>query len=58
VSTVLTGVGVLAAGVGTALMIIAATRRDEPLGEPTLGTFQLSLTSGPTGLGLGAQARF
>jgi hypothetical protein len=58
VSTVLTGVGIVAAGIGTAFMIVAALRQDEPVGEPALGTFQLSLTGGPTPLGLGATARF
>ena len=35
-----------------------ADQKDEPVGEPALGTFQLSLTGGPTPLGLGATARF
>jgi hypothetical protein len=58
VSTVLTGVGIVAASVGTAFMIFAAMREDDPLGEPALGSFQLSLTAGPTPLGLGAKASF
>ena len=56
VSTVLTGVGVLAAAAGTVLMVIAATRDGEK--QPELGNFQLSLTGGPTPLGIGATARF
>lgn len=56
VSTVLTGVGVVAAGIGTVLMIVAATRDGEK--PPELGNFQVSLTGGPTPLGIGATARF
>ena len=59
VSTVLTGVGIAAAGVGTVLMVIAATREDEP--PPTQANFgfaKLRLTGGPTPLGVGAAGSF
>jgi hypothetical protein len=55
VSTVLTGVGIATAGTGTVLMIIAAGHDDEPPPQPG---FQVSLTSGPTPLGIGAAGRF
>jgi hypothetical protein len=56
VSTVLTGVGVAAAGVGTVLLVIAATNDDQP--PSYLGLSSLRLTSGPTPLGLGAAGSF
>jgi hypothetical protein len=55
VSTVLTGVGVVTAGTGTVLMIIAAAHGDE---QPPPAGLQVSLTSGPTPLGIGAAGRF
>jgi hypothetical protein len=57
VSTVLTGVGIGAAGLGAALLIIAGTREDKP--EPSLWGFSgLRWTNGPTPLGLGARGNF
>lgn len=57
VSTVLTGAGVAAAGVGTALLIIAAMHDDRPP-QPSLGLSSLRLTPGPTPLGVGAATSF
>lgn len=56
VSTILTGVGIVAAGTGTALLVVAATRVNED--RPERAQSRLRLTSGPTGLGLGASASF
>jgi hypothetical protein len=55
VSTVLTGVGIAAAGVGTVLLVLAANREDQP---PQSGLSSLRLTSGPTALGVGAAGSF
>jgi hypothetical protein len=55
VSTVLTGVGIATAGTGTVLMIVAAAHGDE---APPPAGFQVSLTSGPTPLGIGAAGCF
>ncbi|MET0384943.1 MAG: hypothetical protein ABW321_03240 [Polyangiales bacterium] len=56
VSTILTGVGVGAAGLGIALLIVAATRDEKP---PSLfGLARLRLTGGPSPLGLGAMGSF
>jgi len=57
VSTVLTGVGVAAAGVGTVLLVLAATNKDEPP-QSSFGFSSLRLTPGPTPLGVGAAGRF
>ena len=54
VSTVLTGVGIVAAGTGIALLIVAANR----VGEDKPAQARLRLTSGPTPFGLGASASF
>jgi hypothetical protein len=56
VSTVLTGVGLVAAGTGAALLVVAANRTGEA--EPETAQVRLRLTSGPTPLGLGASASF
>jgi hypothetical protein len=57
VSTVLTGIGVGAAGVGTVLLIIAASREDQA--PPSLfGIAGVRLTGGPSPLGIGASASF
>jgi hypothetical protein len=59
VSTILTGVGIVAAGTGAGLLIVAANRtasENEP--EPEPAQLSLRLTSGPTPLGLGASASF
>lgn len=57
VSTVLTGVGVAAAGVGTALLILATNREDRPP-QRKYGITKLQLTGGPTPLGVGASGSF
>jgi hypothetical protein len=54
VSTVLTGAGLAAIGVGTALLIIAARRSGETNSERA----HLQWTPGPTPLGLGARTIF
>ena len=54
VSTVLTGVGIVAVGVGTALLIIAARRTTDGDTEHA----HLQWTPGPTPLGVGARASF
>lgn len=55
VSTVLTGVGLGAIALGTVFLVIAAGREDKmSLGSST----GLSLSSGPTPLGMGATLRF
>ena len=56
VSTVLTGVGIAAAGTGIALLIVAANRVGED--QPGQARARLRLTSGPTPFGLGASASF
>jgi hypothetical protein len=56
VSTVLTGVGIAAAGVGTVLMVLAATNDDQP--PSNFGFARIRLTSGPTPLGVGAAGSF
>jgi hypothetical protein len=58
VSTVLTGVGIAAAGVGTVFMVLAATREDEPPAQVNFGIAKLRLTGGPTPLGVGAAGSF
>lgn len=63
VSTVLTGAGIAAVGVGTVLLVLAANRddHDDRADRPhpsTLGLTRLRLTSGPTPLGLGAAGSF
>jgi len=58
VSTVLTGVGIAAAGVGTVLMVLAATREDKPEPTQTFRIANLRLTNGPTPLGVGAAGSF
>ena len=57
VSTVLTGVGIAAAGVGTVLLVLAATNEDEPP-QSSFGFSSLRLTPGPTPLGVGAAGSF
>ncbi|HET8932653.1 MAG TPA: hypothetical protein VFN67_04395 [Polyangiales bacterium] len=57
VSTVLTGAGIAAAGVGTALLIIAAMH-DDQAPKPNFGLAKLRLTPGPSPLGVGAAASF
>jgi hypothetical protein len=57
VSTVLTGAGIVAAGLGTALLILAATNEDQPP-QSNFGLAKLRLTGGPTPLGVGAAASF
>lgn len=57
VSTVLTGVGIAAAGVGTVLLVLAATNEDQP-SQSNFGLSSLRLTSGPTPLGVGAVGSF
>ena len=57
VSTVLTGAGIAAAGVGTALLIIAAMHDDQPP-KANFGLAKLRLTPGPSPLGVGAAASF
>lgn len=57
VSTVLTGIGIAAAGVGTALLIIAAMNDDQPP-KANFGLAKLRLTPGPSPLGVGAAASF
>jgi hypothetical protein len=54
VSTVLTGVGIVAVGVGGALLIVAANRS----GKADSDSARLRLSPGPTPLGLGATATF
>jgi hypothetical protein len=54
VSTVLTGFGIVAIGVGGALLIIAANRS----GNADSDSARLRLSPGPTPLGLGATANF
>ena len=58
VSTVLTGVGIAAAGVGTVLMVLAATREEKPAPTPGFRIASLRLTGGPTPLGVGAAGSF
>jgi hypothetical protein len=58
VSTVLTGVGIVAAGIGATLLIIAATHDDKPPPHSNFGFAKLQLTSGPTPLGIGATGSF
>jgi hypothetical protein len=58
VSTVLTGVGIAAAGVGTVLMVLAATREEKPAPTPGFRIASLRLTGGPSPLGVGAAGSF
>lgn len=58
VSTVLTGVGIAAAGVGTVFMVLAATRKEEPPPQVNFGIAQLHLTGGPSPLSIGAAGSF
>jgi hypothetical protein len=58
VSTVLTGAGIVAAGIGTTLLVLAATREDEPPKQSNFGFSSLRLTGGPTPLGVGAAGSF
>jgi hypothetical protein len=57
VSTVLTGVGIVAIGVGAALLIIANNRSDGAT-ESSPTSARLRLSSGPTPLSIGATASF
>ena len=57
-STVLTGAGIIAAGIGTTLLILAGTRDDKPPAQSNFGFAKLQLTSGPTPLGIGAAGSF
>lgn len=54
VSTVLTGVGIVAVGAGAALLVIAKNRSSDADSERA----HVRLTPGPTLLGLGARADF
>jgi len=58
VSTVLTGVGIAAVGVGTVFMVLAATREEKPETQPRFSIAKLRLTGGPAPLGLGAAGSF
>jgi hypothetical protein len=58
VSTVFTGAGIVAAGIGATLLILAATHEDKPPPQSNFGIAKLQLTSGPTPLGIGAAGSF
>lgn len=58
VSTVLTGAGIVAAGIGTTLLILASSHDDQPPPQSNFGFSSLRLTSGPTPLGVGATGSF
>jgi hypothetical protein len=58
VSTVLTGAGIVAAGIGTTLLILAANREEKPPSQSAFGFAQLHITGGPTPLGIGAAGSF